>query len=220
MINKIHIILILCILTAGLNAQDKYNPKFAVGGSFGTTFSSVTFIPKVKNSMLMGYTGGLMGRFDSEKNVGLQVELNLIQQGWDETFEDPKYQYSRTLSYIEMPFLTHIYMGSKRVKFFLNLGPKIGYLIGEKTEQQNIDDQTGTVTEQYGMKVQNKFDWGLCGGPGLELRTGIGYFLLEGRYYYALGDFFKSRRVDFFGKSSSQVISVKVSYLIPLGRKK
>ena len=168
----------------------------------------------------MGYTGGLMGRFDSEKNVGLQVELNLNQQGWDETFEDPKYQYSRTLTYIDIPFLTHIYMGSKRVKFFLNLGPKIGYLIGEKSEQQNIDDQTGTITEQHGMKVQNKFDWGLCGGPGLELRTGIGYFLLEGRYYYALGDFFKSRRVDFFGKSASQVISVKVSYLIPLGRKK
>lgn len=220
MIKKIYITLLLCILVIGSEAQNEFRPRFAIGGSFGTTFSSVTFIPKIKNSMLMGYTGGLMGRFDSEKNVGLQVELNLNQQGWDETFEDPKYQYSRTLTYIDIPFLTHIYMGSKRVKFFLNLGPKIGYLIGEKSEQQNIDDQTGTITEQHGMKVQNKFDWGLCGGPGLELRTGIGYFLLEGRYYYALGDFFKSRRVDFFGKSASQVISVKVSYLIPLGRKK
>lgn len=220
MMKKIHITLFLCMLVIGSNAQNEFRSQFAIGGSFGTTFSSVTFIPKVKNSMLMGYTGGLMARFDSEKNVGLQTEINLTQQGWDETFEDPKYQYSRTLSYIEVPFLTHIYMGNKRVKFFLNLGPKIGYLIGEKSKQQNIDDQTGTVTEQHGMKVQNKFDWGLCGGPGLELRTGIGYFLLEGRYYYALGDFFKSRREDFFGKSSSQVISVKVSYLIPLGKKK
>lgn len=219
MIKKIYIFIFLCTISIQLCAQETFKPQFAIGGSFGTTFSSVTFIPKIKNSMLMGYTGGIMARFDSEKNVGLQAELNLTQQGWDETFEDPKYEYSRTLSYVELPFLTHIYVGSKRFKFFLNLGPKIGYLLKDDSKQKNIDDKTGTITEQHNKKVENKFDWGLCGGPGMELRTGIGYFLIEGRYYYALGDMFKSRREDFFGKSASQVISVKLSYLIPLGKK-
>lgn len=66
------------------------------------------------------------------------------------------------------------------------------------------------------MEVQKKFDWGLCGGPGIELRTGIGSFLLEGRYYYALGDMFNSRKGDTFSKSSSQIISAKLTYLIPI----
>lgn len=169
--------------------------------------------------MLLGYTAGFTARYDSERNVGLQVELNLTQQGWNETFEDPRYLYSRAITYVELPFLTHIYFGSKRVKFFLNLGPKIGYALNEESKQENIDENTGTITEQHNMTIQNKFDWGICGGPGLELRTGIGYFLLEGRYYYALGDLFKSRKVDYFNKSSSQVISAKISYLIPLRKK-
>ena len=66
------------------------------------------------------------------------------------------------------------------------------------------------------MPLEKKFDWGLCGGPGFELRTGIGSFLLEGRYYYALGDIFNSRKEDYFSKSSSQVISAKLTYMIPI----
>ena len=69
--------------------------------------------------------------------------------------------------------------------------------------------------EQHSLGVQKRFDWGLCGGPGLEIRTGIGSFLVEGRYYYALGDIFNSRKGDPFPKSSNQVISAKVTYLLP-----
>ena len=75
--------------------------------------------------------------------------------------------------------------------------------------------RTGS-NEQHNMAIQKKFDWGLCGGPGLELRTGIGYFLLEGRYYYALGDIYGSRKSDYFNKSSSQVISARIIYLLPI----
>lgn len=66
------------------------------------------------------------------------------------------------------------------------------------------------------MPVEKKFDWGLCGGPGLEIRTGAGSFLLEGRYYYALGDIYGNQKKDPFPKSASQVISVKLTYLFPL----
>lgn len=223
----IYIIALLGLAVAAPKAQEQFKPALAMGVSAGTTFSSVSFIPKVTNSMSMGITGGLTVRFDSERNVGLQAEINYIQHGWDETFIDPKYQYTRTLNYVELPILTHIYFGNKRVKVFLNLGPKIGYLIGEKTTQSNNFDNVDTEIEtnpnpleQHNMPIQNKLDWGLCGGPGFELRTGIGYFLLEGRYYYGLGDLYKSKKEDFFAKSAPQVISVKLTYLIPLGKKK
>lgn len=210
----------ICLAACPLGAQQKFQPELTVGGSFGTTFSRVTFAPKIQQSMLLGYTFGVTGRYETEKNVGLQVELNYVQHGWKEKFEDPAYRYSRTLNYLEIPFFTHIYFGSRRVKIFLNLGPKIGYYLNEKVENNlgsNIPE--GTYPEAHEMKIGHKFDWGLCGGPGLEIRTGIGYFLLEGRYYYALGDLFRSRREDFFSKSSSQVISAKLTYLIPVLRK-
>ena len=66
------------------------------------------------------------------------------------------------------------------------------------------------------MPVQNKFEWGISGGGGIEIRTGIGFFVMEGRYLYSLGDIYHSRREDPFSKSSSQVISAKISYLISI----
>lgn len=210
----------LCLIISRIDAQQKFVPEFTVGGSFGTTFSKVSFVPKVQESMLMGYTFGGTARYETEKNVGLQVELNFIQQGWKEKFIEPGYEYSRTLNYIELPFFTHIYFGGRRVKAFINLGPKIGYYIGEKVKNNLGDAQPEEARlEAHDLPVANKLDWGLCGGPGIEIRTGIGYFLLEGRYYYALGDIFKSRKEDFFSKSSGQVISAKLTYLIPLRKK-
>lgn len=204
-----------CFLFAQKN---KFQQELSFGASFGTTFSRVSFAPtSVQQKMKLGYTGGLALRWITEKNLGLQAEINFTQQGWEEKFEEqPQYQYSRTINYIEIPFLTHIYFGSKRFRAFINLGPKIGYAFGESTSENLNGATPNTENTQHGMSIEKKFDWGLCGGPGIELRTGIGSFTLEGRYYYALGDIFNSRHEDYFSKSSSQVISVKIGYLIPL----
>ena len=177
-------------------------------------------------SLLLGYTGGggLVGRYDSEKNVGVQVELNYAQQGWQEKFFGTEYAYSRVINYIELPVLTHIYFGSDKFKVFLNIGPKIGYAIGDKTTTSgnfdNFDqeDEENHPLVQHDMPIQNKFDWGICGGPGIELRTKVGYFVLEGRYYYGLGNIYKSKKVDPFPQSSPNVISVKLAYLVSFGK--
>lgn len=220
MIKKITILFCLCLgVWCDSQAQKKFRQELAVGASFGVNFSSVSFSPRVKQSMLTGFNGGAVLRWNTESHMGLQTEINFTQHGWKEKYEEhPEYEYSRTLNYFEIPFLTHIYFGSKRVKVFVNLGPKIGYEIGESTKSnlETVSFETTGPTDQHTMPVEKKFDWGLCGGPGLELRTGIGYFLLEGRYYYALGDIYHSRKKDPFAKSASQVISVKISYLLPI----
>ena len=211
----------LCLVLPGVKAQTakKFKPEMALGVSFGTTFSTVTFQPKVQTKMKMGYTAGLTYRWISEKNLGLQAELNFVQQGWSENYEEhPEYYYKRTINYIEIPFLTHIYFGSKKVRGFVNLGPKIGYAIGESTDENLNGAKPGRVDKQHGLSVEHKFDWGLCGGPGIEFVTGIGTFALEGRFFYALGDVFKSSKEDYFGKSSNQVISAKLTYLLPFGK--
>ncbi len=211
-----------CCIVIGMQAQkESFNQQLYVGASFGTTFSKIDFVPKVPTKLKMGYTGGVTLRWITENHLGLQAEINLAQQGWDEKFEEqPEYKYARTLNYIEVPILTHIYFGNDRFRFFVNLGPKVGYLIGESTDDNLNGAEANRVNAQHDMSVEKKFDWGLCGGPGIEFHTGIGTFILEGRYYYALGDVFKSRKEDFFSKSTSQVITAKVSYLIPLRKKK
>ncbi|MBO5225367.1 MAG: PorT family protein [Parabacteroides sp.] len=219
MIKKVLITAIICATTLGSAvAQKKFQQELSVGASFGTTFSTVSFSPtKVQQKMKLGYTGGVTLRWVTEKNLGLQAELNFAQQGWNEMFEDqPEYKYSRTINYLELPILTHIYFGNKNFRFFINLGPKIGYALGEKTDENLNGASPNTENTQHDMAIEKKFDWGLCGGPGIEIRTGIGSFLLEGRYYYALGDIFNSRQEDYFSKSASQVFSAKISYLMPL----
>ncbi|MDO4703242.1 porin family protein [Tannerella sp.] len=209
-------------------AQETFRKEWAAGVSGGLNASSVFFAPKVQQQLMMGYNGGFTVRWITEKNLGLQLEANFKQQGWNERFEVPEgypnpetypdYRYIRRMNYLELPFLTHIYFGSERVRFIFNMGPQIGLLIGESTEENLRGATPNKTNAQHTMAAEKKFAWGLCGGPGVEVRTGIGCFQLEVRYYYALGDFYNTRRQDVFSKASSQVFSAKLSYLIPFRR--
>ena len=135
--------------------QSRFPQEVSVGASFGMNFSSVSFNPKVYTKMKQGYNAGLVLRWNTEKNLGLQTELNFSQQGWDEEFEEhPTYKYSRTINYFEIPFFTHIYFGSNRFKFYFNLGPKIGYAFSEKTETNPNETNTNAGSnEQHNMAI-------------------------------------------------------------------
>ncbi|MDR1645108.1 MAG: PorT family protein [Tannerellaceae bacterium] len=206
------------------SGQNTFRKELSIGGSFGMGVSSVTFVPKVQENQLMGTHAGLTVRWLTESYAGLVFEVNYSQEGWEEHFDDPAYNYTRRLNYIDIPLLSQLYYGNKHIRFFLNVGPKVGFFIGESTTRQGdtssppIDLVTGKphTSEQWDMPVENRFAWGICGGPGLEVRTPIGCFQLEGRYYYSLGDIFGSRKADYFSKSSGQVIFGKLTYLIPL----
>ena len=196
--------------------------EYAIGMSGGTTFSSVSFAPSVLQNKKPGVTFGLTGRMTMGKNVGLQVELNYAQQGWKERYEDEdgkpvdEFQYSRRINYIQFPFYTRVQFGDKKVKGFIVAGPQIGYMIGESTNENLNGATPGKENSQHVMPVEKKFEWGISGGIGLDMRTGIGCFTLEGRYLFSLGDIYSARREDYFSKSSNQVITTKLSYLIPV----
>jgi len=202
-------------------AQNGFSREWAVGVSAGMDFARTSFSPKVQQSMYQGLAGGLTLRWITEKNLGLQLELNYKQQGWKENFEAMDdgqdysgYYYRRRMNYIDIPFLTHIYFGDDNFRFFVNLGPQAGFLLGEKTEENLNGIEPQRVNAQHTMPAEKSFEWGIGGGPGIELRTKAGSFLLEGRYYYALSDFYPTRRKDTFGKASAQVITVKLAYLV------
>jgi len=215
---KLYIILLFVVTAPVIKAQIIITTpyEFSVGVSGGATLSSFTFSPKVSQKMLIGNTFGITGRMTMGEYVGLQLEFNYTQQGWDEYYEEaPDFKYSRTLDYLQLPFYTRVQFGGKNVKGFLNAGPQIGYMIGESTAESHNIDPPNKIDAQRDMPVENKFEWGVGGGAGMEIRTGIGYFLLEGRFSYMFNDIYSTKRSDTFTKASVQTIMIKASYLIP-----
>jgi hypothetical protein len=209
-------------------AQDpEFQPEWTFGVNAGVTLSKVSFNPRVSQNLLIQEEAGLTARYISEKNFGIQVELNYSLRGWKERTDSVIHpnQYCRSLAYLELPVMTHIYFGlGKRARMIFNLGPQIGYNLSEKVVERMIVSSPNEVPVYYGKTpmhnsdydVQHKFDYGIAVGTGLEIRTGVGNFILEGRYYFGLSDIFNSSKGDYFQASSNQVIGVKLTYLIGL----
>ena len=153
--------------------------NFAIGINGGVNLNKVSFQRKIKQSMPMGITGGLTARYISEKYFamicGAQVELNFSQRGWEEAFEladgtkDLSRSYSRNMNYIDIPFLAHLAFGKDYgVQFFINLGPQVGFLIGESEKASGWTAEQIASAKEYGKKIENKFDYGITGGGGLD----------------------------------------------------
>ena len=201
--------------------------NLSIGGSAGLNMSSVGFEPNIKQGTLMGPTFGITARYISEKYFamicGIQGELNIAQRGWKEVIEDETNDtYSRSMTYLEVPLLAHLAFGKDQghgARFVLNLGPQFGFLLSEKekmSEPWNPSHRPNGTNQQYGKMAENKFDYGIVGGGGVEMRTGIGNFILEARYYFGLSDFYNSTKKDYFSKSSHSYISAKLTYLFDL----
>lgn len=199
--------------------------NLAIGVNGGMNMSKVDFSPSIKQKSLNGMSMGVTARYISEKYFkmlcGIQVELNYSQRGWNENIEDgSENTYSRTMNYLEIPLLAHLAFGKdamdRGVRFFINAGPQFGLFLSESEKMSDNWDPSARpngVVYQYGKMVENKFDYGIAGGAGLELSTGIGHFLLEGRYYYGLSDFYKSTKKDEFGRSGHSYIGIRLAYL-------
>ena len=217
-------VLLLGIIALPTSAQiGEQRHNFSVGINGGINLNSVTFSPKVRQKNLMGINSGITARYISEKYFsmicGAQVEFNLSQHGWDEFYEDfPTLQYTRKMNYLEIPFLAHLAFGKDRgLQFFIHAGPQIGFFLSDsRTISSNWKDHPSIIIEQHDKAVDNRFDYGITGGAGVELRTKAGNFLVEGRYYYALSDFYNSTKKDYFSRSAHGVITAKITYLFDL----
>lgn len=197
--------------------------NFALGVNGGINLNSVSFSPDVREKNLMGVNGGITARYVSERYFGMicgaQIEINYSQHGWDEFYEDyPQLQYTRKMNYIEIPLLAHLAFGKDRgLQFIIHAGPQVGFFLSDSyTQSGNWEDFSGVTVEQHGKGVENKFDYGIAGGAGVELRTKAGNFIVEGRYYYGLSDFYKTTKKDYFSRAAHGSITAKMTYLFDL----
>ena len=218
-----------CFLTLPIMAQlGEERSNLAVGVNLGMNMTKVDFSPRIKQKSHNGMALGVTARYMCEKYFnmmcGIQAEINYTQRGWKEDIDDGSDNtYSRTMNYIEVPLLAHLAFGKdaldKGTKFFINMGPQVAFFLNEKekmSEDWNPAYRPNGVNQQYGKWVENKFDYGLLGGLGMEFSTKAGHFLLEGRYYYGLADFWGSTKKDEFGRSGHSYMGVKLTYLFDI----
>ena len=235
---------ILSIVPVAMTAQiGEHRNDLAIGFNGGLNMSSVSFTPKVSQAKLNGITGGLSVRYVCEKYFStvcsLYGEINYSQMGWKEDIVDvndmpvintatglPE-EYSRTVNYIQVPLMAHLAWGreQKGFAFFVNLGPQFGIYMSESTKtnfdfsDRNAADRVNPVCAQDTMAVENKFDYGIAAGAGIEFsHPKVGHFLLEGRYYYGLGNIYGDSKRDYFGSSNFGTITVKLAYLFDIIR--
>lgn len=244
-IRYIVFVLLFSCATVSSAQIGQHRNDFSIGVNGGYTLSNVGFTPKVTQSLLGGTTAGLSWRYVCEKYFSticsIYGEVNYTQMGWKEriltTDNQPVInavsglpeQYSRTLNYLQVPVFAHLAWGKEHsgMQFFFQLGPQFGYLLSEKTttnfnfKDRNTADRSNVVCAQDTMAVENKFDYGIAAGAGVELSVRrVGQFLLEGRYYYGLGNIYGDSKRDYFSKSNNSSIVVKLTYLFDVVRTK
>lgn len=217
---RLFVLIMLAASVATISAQRFFAPNFTVGVKAGASLSRMSFSPSVKQSFRPGVTVGVTARYTEENHFGLIAELLFSQKGWNENFEGAPYQYGRTLNYIELPILTHIFFGSRRAKGFVNLGPQVGYLLSDKistslTPWQDLPQVVSPrTTDQMWMNVEKRFDYGICGGLGGEYRlTPKQSILIEARFYFGLGNIYPAGKADTFSASRSISIQASAAYL-------
>lgn len=223
----------------------EHRNTFSVGINGGYNLTNVRFTPKVVQSMKGGITGGFSMRYTVEKYfstiASIAAEVNYGQLGWKEDIKDLNdepvinsvtgvaEEYSRTINYIQIPLFAHLAWGreNKGFNFFVNAGPQLGIFVSESTkmnfnfDERNTTDRANSTCAQDTMEVENKFDYGIAAGVGVEYsHPKLGHFLLEGRYYYGLGNIYGDSKRDYFGSSNFGTITVKLTYLFDITRSK
>jgi hypothetical protein len=216
-----------------------YRNDLAIGVNGGYAMTRLSFTPDVPQDLLGGVTGGLTIRYTCEKYFSsicaITAEVNYTQAGWKErildVFDEPIYyegddsdplRYQRRITYVQVPLLARLGWGRERkgLQAFIQLGPQLGFYLDESTDT-NIEPgrptqnmRVSSVIAQETMPVENKLDYGIVGGAGIEFsHPKVGHFLLEGRYYFGLGNIYGNTKSDYFAKSNQSNIVIKLSYL-------
>lgn len=147
--------------------------------------------------------------------------------------------YQRKMTYVQIPVLARLGWGRERNGFqaFIHLGPQFGFFVNESTDANfDVHDdafnpmssgyqywnlRASHVVAQDTMAVENKFDYGIAVGAGLEFSNRhFGHFMIEGRYYYGLGNIYGNTKRDYFSRSNFGNIVVKCTYLFDIIRTK
>ena len=197
--------------------QASFSQSVSLGVRGGMTASRFIFVPSVRLRLHTGPVVGISARYDVERGASLQAELNYRRGGWQERYDSLQTHYSRHLDYLELPLLTHLYLNAGGIRFFLNAGPFLGYLLGESATSAGEANMSSLDTTRHGIAARDRLFWGLGGGPGISFPLGGRQRIeLEGRFVYGLGNLWSSKRGSTYVQSSEMYFGATMNYFFRL----
>lgn len=195
--------------------------KFKVGLRAGANYCNYS-VPSIFSGSvpapdpILAYHGGLILSFGG-KVFSVQPEILYSQVGNKTTTTIG--QVTRTsetiINTITVPVLLKVAFGSESFKFFINGGGFGSY--GLNVKAKDVLNGETTKSERKFEKGDPRIEYGAVGGAGIALGLGSSgaQLLIEGRYYYGLGN--DNNDISNNNKSFVRNIQGSVGILIPLG---
>lgn len=199
-------------------SSDEGGFKFKVGlrgGANYCTFSVPTASPSLKIDPILGYHGGLILSLGGEK-FSVQPEILYSQIGGksNTTLGGTSVEGKTIVNTVTVPILLKVALGSDKFKFFINAGGYGSYALNGKATS-NINGSSSSIDIKF-TKDDARLEYGAVGGAGISLGLGGAQLLIEGRYYYGLGN---NNDVGKDNKSFVRNIQGSIGLLFPLGGK-
>lgn len=206
--------LLLAVSRAEAQGKSAFEQKIWIGLHGGVNMSRYSFVPSVPQDMYIGQHAGVSMRYEIERGASAQIEFNYVQTGWKERIDSEGVGYSRGLSYIEMPILTHLYLEQSAIRAFVSIGPFVSFNLSEVNKIEGEETSfTEAQLQRQSMPVARRFLWGLTGGPGVSIKLGERHRLeAEARALYSFIDIWGNRRSDPYGQSQEFRLGARLSY--------
>lgn len=191
------VILSLALLAGITSAAQAQSTRFGIKGGVGLASVSGDAGTGTTKKNLVVAQAGVMADFGFSDLLSFHPELLYSQKGV-RVESGSVYAQSR-LSYLDLPLLLRVNADG----LFFEAGPQVGFLIGEKDEN-NIFGSTVTSTSTDGTR---KVDLGYIAGVGYQLSSGLEFGV---RYNGGISDLSDPSGSD---KARNSVFQFQVGYL-------
>ena len=213
-------VLFIIISMSSFSQTRAFKPYVGLGFHGGMNISDVKFVQGIRDNSISYeslnlVSGGLIINLLAQENAGIQIEANISNRGWKET-KDSVYTYRRDMRYLEIPVLTHLTFGKKRLRYVFNLGPYIAFH-RKTTESFEIDKKHLVIAEGDSIgslmqSVNNSIDIGFMIDAGIGVNTTAGIFQVKVRYSQGVLDIFEKYPEGIYRSSQMRNVYFGVSY--------
>lgn len=193
MSKKVLGISILLLIPLLANAQ--WRIGLTAGGTYNTYSRDAHYMNDWHYEGAWGGTIGVMGQYDVTNWFGLRADLNWAMKNHRQYRTLVRTDYNTFNGYVQMPVLASFSFGNPKLKGFVNLGVYGGYwLNSSESGKWEFPIANATVTGTYDVSFDDRrdqrFDYGLVGGIGLEWRFKLmkqnwAWQIFEARIYYS-----------------------------------
>jgi hypothetical protein len=225
------LLMMSALLVFELNAQTKTYVGIKGGGHAASAFinhtiffnnMSVTLTPGIHSGILVKHFP--FRRKDAAVHSGIQMGINYVQKGWEQTFLTSAPNYSIQMNYLEIPFEGIGYFGNNN-KYFITAGFYWEILMNaKKSAEPSKADRGGESVDFYTYEADRDREFGYGGraSVGMFRDFSFGSIHLEGFFTYSFSNFIDAGNLtdETPDISNLWVAGVSVGYLIPFGKLK